>query len=806
MIFGPTSRKTLFQLLARVLTVGVVSILTASYPTASQGDEDPKGPLLTVPGQSVKDNLSQPNAVDDPGKALATDRGNAETPAKQSPSSDAAIEPDTASEPDTVAEDAAMPTDAEMGDRLSTDAEEPSAIDGDDNSPEIETPAAVVAEPETVGEPLAGSIITLLQKEIVNGVKRRRIQDQFRQFQSYLGNRMDVSRGAYTGSELAGNCRLAWYDHLMRNPVLAPAEAEAFTRQLHEDARCADRGLAELLLMAGYRLDLLATPEATLELPHPKTPDEALEIVRQSLVGAQLKFGDALAPLTKSQISDLARNLYPILTSQNEVGHTLQSRGTGRRLCDLLEKMDRRSMLAAAITLSPLSTPDLLEQLKALPDDVDSDLTISGVTGPLVARLGTAAGTILIGGKGSNTYQLDQLPDVNVVIDLGGDDIYYDGSVTLQRPVLVVIDLAGNDGYRSEKPGVQGSAILGVSMLVDYDGDDVYFAKDVAQGSAIGGVGILIDYAGKDAYVGLRRVQGQALGGVGLLVDRGGADRYHAALWAQGMGGPLGFGLLDDLDGNDHYYAGGLYLNSYLDDDNPTPGYEGWGQGMGGGLRAVANGGIGVILDGGGDDVYEFDYLSHGGGYWCGVGFARDFGGNDHRLGATRKAYKGGPRTQRSFQRFGSGFGCHYSIGFLFDDRGNDTYNGTIMCLGYAWDASVGYLFDFAGDDVYNGNEGNGAQAGLGVLFDYVGDDEYKGYRQGRASSGISYHDMPTCGGNFSFVADYGGTDKYGCGARNNSYLQRGSSGGFLIDRPQQEEENSTAESPQTRKIAGAGS
>ena len=255
-------------------------------------------------------------------------------------------------------------------------------------------------------------------------------------------------------------------------------------------------------------------------------------------------------------------------------------------------------------------------------------------------------------------------------------------------------------------------------------------------------------------------------------------------MWTQGMGGPLGFGLLDDLDGKDHYYTGGLYVCSYVNDkDNPTPGYEGWGQGMGAGLRGVANGGVGVILDGGGDDLYEYDYLSHGGGYWCGTGFARDFGGNDRRLGPTRKAYDDGKRRQRSFTRFANGFGCHYALGFLFDDEGNDTYNSTIMGVGYSWDCSVGYLCDFSGDDRYSGNEGVGAQAGLGVLFDYDGEDVYLGSSMGSASTGISYHRLPACGGNFSFMVDWGGTDTYGCRAKNDSYNQRGASGGFLIDR-----------------------
>jgi hypothetical protein len=307
---------------------------------------------------------------------------------------------------------------------------------------------------------------------------------------------------------------------------------------------------------------------------------------------------------------------------------------------------------------------------------------------------------------------------------------------------------------------------------------------------------MLIDFAGNDAYVGVRRVQGQALGGLGLLVDRAGDDRYHGAMWTQG------FGVLDDLDGKDHYYSGGLYYDSYEE----TPGYEGWGQGVGSGLRQVANGGIGVCLDGGGDDVYEFDYLSHGGGYWLGVGFARDFGGNDQRLAATTKTYNGGTRRERRFQRFGTGFGCHYALGFCFDDQGDDSYNGTIMGVGFAWDCAVGALCDFGGNDRYEatggGTQGNGAQAGLGILFDYDGDDVYKGYGQGRASPSISYHPLPRCGGNFSFVVDYGGTDKYGCGAKNNTYNRRSSSGGFLIDRPRRKADTAGASEPGSQPSA----
>ncbi len=639
-----------------------------------------------------------------------------------------------------------------------------------------------------VGEPLAPGMIELLQKEIAAGLKRRGIQDKFARFRRYAAGKLNSTAGPRTGSELTGKCRLSWYDHMLRNPVKAPAEAEEFTRLLHKAVLGDHRGLARALAIADGKLDLKKREPRSFAAV--TSPEQALEVVKQSLTEAQLAYSAALATLDKGEIRTLTANLYPILTSQNRYGHTLQDRATGRRLCDLMMKLDRDAMHAAADALVPITDPQLLEQLRSLP--VQDDVTVEGLAGPMVGRVDTPGGTIVVGGSQQNTYQLDKMPGVAVVIDLGGNDTYHEGTVSPRRPVLIVIDLDGNDSYRGSKPGVQGSAIMGISMLLDLAGDDVYRAKDVAQGSCLAGAGILIDYAGNDDYAGLRRVQGVAICGLGILIDRGGNDRYRAAMWGQGFGGPLGFGLLDDLDGKDHYYGGGLYLNSYLREENPTPGYEGCVQGMGAGLRQVADGGIGVILDGGGDDVYEYDYLSHGGGYWCGTGFARDFGGNDQRLGATRTAYNGGARTQRRFQRFGCGYGCHYALGFLFDDRGNDTYNATIMGVGYAWDCAVGYLFDFGGHDRYSGNEGNGAQAGLGVLFDYDGDDVYLGSKQGRASSGVSYHDLPQCGGNFSFVIDYGGTDKYGSGARNNSYVNRSSSGGFLIDRPKRKETEKT--------------
>jgi len=209
---------------------------------------------------------------------------------------------------------------------------------------------------------------------------------------------------------------------------------------------------------------------------------------------------------------------------------------------------------------------------------------------------------------------------------------------------------------------------------------------------------------------------------------------------------------------------------------------------------------IGEHLDGDGDDVYEFDYIAHGGGYWLGVGIARDFGGNDQRIAATRTDYQGNPRPgvsstprrgiQSRWQRHGIGFGCHFALGFCFDDAGDDYYEGATMGMGMGWDLAVGFLCDFGGNDKYvaHGGQmlGTGVNAGLGVLFDYSGDDIYQGGSQGHAGPIVDpkFHNTVKSGGNFSFLVDYGGTDKYSTGAKNNSANTRGSASGFLIDRP----------------------
>ncbi|MCL4193906.1 MAG: hypothetical protein KJZ87_19360, partial [Thermoguttaceae bacterium] len=369
-----------------------------------------------------------------------------------------------------------------------------------------------------VGNIYAPSLTTLVEKEIREALRGRNIEQQFARFQAYAARKLDTTARAFTGSDVTGNCRLKWYDHMLRNPLRAPIEAEEFTRLLHQGFVGGRPGMDRALAMVREKMDLAAAsapPQATVT-----SPEEALRLLGDALTGAQVGHAKAFAPLTRSELGELTRSLYPVLVTQNKIGHTLQDRNTGRRLCDLLEKVNRNGLHDAASALAPLADPAVLAQLAGLAEEEGH--SIEGATGSIAQLITTPAGTVVVGGRGANDYQLDRMTGVVAVIDLGGDDVYREGMVSFQRPLLVTVDLAGSDTYSGKNPGIQGSAILGVGMLVDAEGNDKYQGYDVAQASCLGGVGILVDNAGNDSYAGFRRVQGQAFGGLAILLDRAG--------------------------------------------------------------------------------------------------------------------------------------------------------------------------------------------------------------------------------------------------------------------------------------------
>lgn len=313
----------------------------------------------------------------------------------------------------------------------------------------------------------------------------------------------------------------------------------------------------------------------------------------------------------------------------------------------------------------------------------------------------------IYGGFGLNEYDMTR---IDVVIDPGGADLYH--YPRNERPkVQLVVDWAGDDRYSGED-GAAGpaSGLLGVSVVVDREGNDRYEGGACSGGAGLMGAGLILDQAGNDSYEGASWSLGAAKYGFGGIVDLGrGRDTYIAHEFSEGTGGPRGLGLLLDEAGND------LYRANALPEGHPA---IFWGRSQGFGstdfstaFGAFDAGGIGILCDLDGHDRYEVGRFGQGMGFFYGLGLLYDRRGRD--------LYYGGPNSQ--------GTSGHGGVGILADDAGDDTYQGSIAL---AHDASVALLIDRSGSDSYQGEFVSPAVAlaenqSIAWLIDLDGQDRY---------------------------------------------------------------------------------
>lgn len=325
--------------------------------------------------------------------------------------------------------------------------------------------------------------------------------------------------------------------------------------------------------------------------------------------------------------------------------------------------------------------------------------------------------------------------DIFLLVDAAGDDSYSGhaaANTTIYQPVSVVLDLSGDDTYKPSKDwtidaaalsktenAMQGAALMGVAILDDAAGDDSYLCSRHCQGAALFGVGVLLDHAGKDRYRGYHMSQGAAEMGLGLLLDRGkGVDRYETLQNSQGYGGPRGIGWLVDDGGGDTYVAikKPLVYNWAGEGHNFTGG-QGFGFGYRGG--PYLSGGLGALLDLGGDDSYQCSVMCQGFGYFFGTGLHYDASGKD-RYEITHK--------------YGLGSATHQSVGLFIDGGGADTYrvSGDDEAIALGYDHGVAFHIDrgkeddsYTVDNVGDFVLGFARHPAMGVLINEGGDDSY---------------------------------------------------------------------------------
>ncbi|MEO0009858.1 MAG: HEAT repeat domain-containing protein [candidate division WOR-3 bacterium] len=370
-------------------------------------------------------------------------------------------------------------------------------------------------------------------------------------------------------------------------------------------------------------------------------------------------------------------------------------------------KMDRRALALAGLAVVG-AVERAVAVLRAVPRDSGGSFTVEGVRGGVVFCQEGEWGRIVVGGAGDNVYEAPAA----VVIDLGGNDIYYNragGAVgILDHPFGVVIDLEGDDHYLSERLFSQGAALFGCGVLFDLAGDDVYRGGHYSQGAGVFGTGVVYDGGGSDIYDAGFFAQGAGHYGVGVVVDEAGNDSYRSFCYCQGFAGTWGYGLLAELGGNDLYYAGGKYKHEPL---LPRE-YRSFAQGYAIGVRPDAGGGIGFLGDFQGNDFYNAEVYAQGTSYWYSLGMLYDQEGFDHYTAA----------------QYSQGAGIHLSVGALVDEEGNDSYFSRLgPSQGEGHDLSVGVLVDRKGDDGYyaSGGQGIGLTNSVGLFVDQDGNDWY---------------------------------------------------------------------------------
>jgi hypothetical protein len=380
---------------------------------------------------------------------------------------------------------------------------------------------------------------------------------------------------------------------------------------------------------------------------------------------------------------------------------------------------------------------------------------------------------IAVGGPGKNVYN----GRFDIIIDFGGDDVY---NIDNDKPLFSkdgqgsfsgIIDLSGNDYYTTKSNFALAGALFSSSFIFDKEGDDYYNCQSVGLGAAIGGLGLLYDESGNDTYHGLTFSIGAGCFGVGLVVDRKGNDTYIANSYSQGFGMTEGVGAIIDNEGNDSYLIDARSLDIGRYEDH----YVSMCQGYGLGLRPYYAGGIGLIIEGSGNDIYNTDIFGQGGAYWYSLGAIVDKSGHDK--------YNG--------YQYSQGAGIHLAVGLLKDYDGWDFYQSQGVSQGCGHDFGFGLLWDVKGNDNYSAyslSQGAGNADGIGILIDESGSDGYLSKEPVYMSRG--YGNPRREYGSIGLFLDMSGNDFYSVAGLDSSVYNSPTWGVrndyFLKDLPEQ--------------------
>ena len=274
-------------------------------------------------------------------------------------------------------------------------------------------------------------------------------------------------------------------------------------------------------------------------------------------------------------------------------------------------------------------------------------------------------------------------------------------------PIQTTINTGGDNVYKTDHQGL-GSGYMGIGILIDMAGDDAYFSESYSQGSGFLGTGILLDMEGDDYYSSSITSQGSAGFGTGLLIDLDGNDVFKGGQYVQGSGWVEGYGAAISGGGSDRFITSAEFVDAIRYEDR----HLSLAQGMGMGHRPYASGGIGLLLNAGGNNLYQTDIYGQGSAYWFSLGGLVDFGGNDEYLS----------------HQYAQGAGVHMAFGALLDKGGDDHFKTHGVSQGCGHDYAFGGFYSAGGDDdvVCAGlSQGAGNANGSALFLNGGGDNAY---------------------------------------------------------------------------------
>lgn len=329
-------------------------------------------------------------------------------------------------------------------------------------------------------------------------------------------------------------------------------------------------------------------------------------------------------------------------------------------------------------------------------------------------------------------------------------------------------------------------------LLIGGEGDN-YYGADALLILDLGGDDTYANNAGSPGLVAARRGEPDpgefappaallSVSPVGAVIDLGGDDRYLAR--GPGSGGAAigGVGLLVDVTGHDLYQGDLLTQGAAfcgvgaLIDEAGDDTYLG-----GESAQAAAYFGVSLLWDRKGDDLYSASQFSQGFGGAGSLSVLLDDRGRDRYVAdrSTPSSYG----TPGVYNGWSQGVGCGFrgyasgGIGLLIDRRGNDEYQAGNFSQGLGYFFGLGGLVDDSGDDRYIGTrytQGASAHQAIGVLIDRSGNDRYSG--------SIAANQGGAWDVGIAILDDRGGDDQY----RAEGFAQGAASMnglGILLDR-----------------------